>query len=383
MPAASPRWQNPGAVTRGAGLTTRDGARVAGIGDHPAVIRRDDLATCFAIRGAPAPAPTRLLHWGPAASVPPSRGVQAGGRTATMARELEDGEGLPLTERRNPRSAAIDRLATGEMLLLMNDEDARVAAAVRATVPQMARAVDELAARLARGGRLLLFGAGTSGRLAALDAAEWPPTFGVPPGLAQAFIAGGPAALTRAVEGAEDDADLGRADARAAGADDLALGISASGGAPYVLGAMAEARARGAFTAGLACREGSPLAAVVDLMIAPVVGPEVITGSSRLKAGTAQKLVLNMISTATMVRLGKVYGNLMVDVQPTNAKLRARAVRIVRDATGADEAAAARALAAGGNPRVAIVMLRLGLDQDAAARRLADAGDLRAALGEA
>lgn len=301
-----------------------------------------------------------------------------------MAGKPEETEGLPLTERRNPRSTAIDRLPTTEMLLLMNDEDARVAAAVRATVPQIARAVDELAMRLARGGRLLLFGAGTSGRLAALDAAEWPPTFGVPPDLARAFIAGGPSALTRAVEGAEDNPALGRADVDAAGTgpDDLALGISASGGAPYVLGAMAEARARGAFTAGLACREDSPLAGAVDLMIAPVVGPEVITGSSRLKAGTAQKLVLNMLSTATMVRLGKVYGNLMVDVQPTNAKLRARAVRIVRDATGADEAAAAGALAEGGNPRVAIVMLRLGVGKDEAARRLSEAGGLRGALGE-
>lgn len=296
----------------------------------------------------------------------------------------EEHELVPLTERRNPRSAALDRLTTAEILTLMNDEDAGVAGAVRAVVPQIARATDELAARLARGGRLLLFGAGTSGRLAALDAAEWPPTFGTPPELAQAFIAGGAQALTRAVEGAEDDADLGRTDARkaGAGADDLALGISASGGAPYVLGALAEARERGAFTVGLACRDGSPLAGAVELMIAPLVGPEVLTGSSRLKAGTAQKLVLNMLSTAAMVRLGKVYGNLMIDMQPTNTKLRARAARIVRDATGTDLDAAERALAASGNTRTAIVMLRLGLDREEAERRLREAGELRAALGE-
>lgn len=291
---------------------------------------------------------------------------------------------LPLTERRNPRSTALDRLATAEILTLMNDEDAGVAGAVRAVVPQIARATDALAARLARGGRLLLFGAGTSGRLAALDAAEWPPTFGTSPEMAQAFIAGGPRALTRAVEGAEDNAELGRSDLRATGAgpDDLALGISASGGAPYVLGAMAEARERGAFTVGLACRDDSPLAGAVEVMIAPLVGPEVLTGSSRLKAGTAQKLVLNMISTAAMVRLGKVYGNLMIDMRPTNTKLRARAARIVRDAAGSDLAAAERALAESGNTRVAIVMLRLGLGHADAERRLREAGDLRAALGE-
>jgi N-acetylmuramic acid 6-phosphate etherase len=296
----------------------------------------------------------------------------------------EEQELLPLTERRNPRSAALDRLTTAEILTLMNDEDAGVAGAVRAVVPSIARATDELAARLTRGGRLLLFGAGTSGRLAALDAAEWPPTFGTPPEMAQAFIAGGPQALTRAVEGAEDNADLGRADARAAqiGPDDLALGISASGGAPYVLGALAEARERGAFTVGLACRDGSPLASAVAVMIAPLVGPEVLTGSSRLKAGTAQKLVLNMLSTAAMVRLGKVYGNLMIDMQPTNVKLRARAARIVRDATDTDLAAAEQALVASGNTRTAIVMLRLGLDREEAERRLREAGELRAALGE-
>lgn len=294
------------------------------------------------------------------------------------------GHDLPLTERANPRSATIDQLPTSAVLSLMNDEDATVAAAVRATIPQVALAVDALVERLARGGRLLLFGAGTSGRLAALDAAEWPPTFGTAPDLARAFIAGGPAALTRAVEGAEDDAERGRQDALDAAVSerDMALGISASGGAPYVLGAMAAARERGALTVGLACRDGSPLAAAVAIVIAPQVGPEVITGSSRLKAGTAQKLVLNMLSTATMVRLGKVYRNLMIDVQPTNAKLRDRARRIVQDATGADAATAAATLAEAGSVRTAIVMLRLGVDRATAEQRQSEHRELRRVLGE-
>ncbi len=292
--------------------------------------------------------------------------------------------GLPLTERANPRTGGIDQLPTADILRLMNDEDATVPAAVRATIPQIARAVDALAERLARGGRLLLFGAGTSGRLAALDAAEWPPTFGTPPDLARAFIAGGPSALTRAVEGAEDDADLGRRDAEGAGAgpDDLALGVSASGGAPYVLGTVMAARERGALTVGLACRDGSPLEAAVAIMIAPLVGPEVIAGSSRLKAGTAQKLVLNMLSTATMIRLGKVYRNLMIDVQPTNAKLRDRARRIVQEAAGVNPEEAAAALAEAGNVRTAIVMLWLGLDRAAAEQRQREYRELRLALGE-
>ena len=310
--------------------------------------------------------------------------VEGDDRAGAERQVVDEEQGLPLTERSNPRTRGIDRLPTADVLRLINDEDATVAAAVRATIPQIARAVDELAVRLERGGRLLLFGAGTSGRLAALDAAEWPPTFGVSPDLVQAAIAGGPAALTRAIEGAEDDSGLGRQDVRAAGtgARDLALGISASGGAPYVLGAMQEARDRGAFTVGLACRDGSPLADLVDVMIAPLVGPEVITGSSRLKAGTAQKLVLNMLSTATMVALGKVYGNLMIDVRPTNAKLRARARRIVQDVTGVDAETAAAALATTGSVRVAIVMLRLGLDAEEAQRRAGTVGRLGEVLGE-
>ena len=297
---------------------------------------------------------------------------------------MPDPNQLPITEQANPRSTRLDRLPTAEILALMNDEDAQVAAAVRATIPRIARVVDALAERLATGGRLLLFGAGTSGRLAALDTAEWPPTFGTPPELAQAFIAGGPAALTGAIEGAEDNRDLGRADVRGAEASarDLVLGISANGGAPYVLGALEEAQARGALTASLTCRPDSPIDHLARIAIVPVVGPEVLTGSSRLKAGTAQKLVLNMISTATMVRLGKVYRNLMIDVQPTNAKLRDRAVRIVRDAAGVGLDEAAQALAAAGSVRVAIVMLRLGLDRAAAEERLSAAQELWRALGE-
>lgn len=295
-----------------------------------------------------------------------------------------DHDNLPLTERRNPRSMGLDQLSTTEMLALINEEDARVALAVQAVIPQIAEATDQLAARLARGGRLLLFGAGTSGRLAALDAAEWPPTFGTDPTWAQAFIAGGPQALTRAVEGAEDNEALGRSDLASAqaGPDDVVMGISASGGAPYVLGAIQAGRECGAYTVGLACRDDAPLGALVDTFIAPIVGPEVLTGSSRMKAGTAQKLVLNMLSTAAMVRLGKVYGNLMIDVQPTNAKLRARAARIVRDATGASPEEAAAALAEAGSPRLAMVMLRCGLSRTEAAARLAASGSLRAALGE-
>lgn len=290
---------------------------------------------------------------------------------------------LPLTEHANPRSDRLDQLATPELLRLMNEEDATVPAAVARVIPELSRAVDALAARLTAGGRLLLFGAGTSGRLAALDAAEWPPTFGVEPTMARAFIAGGPSALTGAVEGAEDDIELGREDVRRAeaAAVDVALGISASGGAPYVLAAMDEARRRGALTVGLACRPDSPLETLVDIAVVPVVGPEVLTGSTRLKAGTAQKLVLNMLSTGAMVRLGKVLGNRMIDVRPTNAKLRARAARIIREVAGGSEEEAISALASAGSVRVAIVMIALGLDPDAAReelRRAASLGELLA-----
>ena len=236
-----------------------------------------------------------------------------------------------LTEQRNPHTADLDRLAVAELLRLMNAEDSRVPAAVAAVLPEIARAVEGIAARLRRGGRLLYFGAGTSGRLGILDAAECLPTFNVPAEQVRGFIAGGPAALTRPVEGAEDDAEAGASEARAAGvsAQDAVVGLTASGRAPYVLGASHAARQAGAFTVGVVCSVPSPLEPHVDVLIALLVGPEIIAGSTRLKAGTAQKLVLNMLSTAAMVQLGKVYGNLMVDVRASNAKLRDRAVRIV------------------------------------------------------
>lgn len=271
------------------------------------------------------------------------------------------------------------------MVRLMNEEDARPALAVRAELPRIAAAIDGIAARMRAGGRLIYVGAGTSGRLGVLDAAECPPTFSTPPGLVVGLIAGGERALTHAVEGAEDDAAAGKADLLALdpGPLDSVVGIAASGGTPYVVAALAAARGLGAFTVSLACNRPSPLEAVADCAIAALVGPEIITGSTRLKAGTAQKLVLNMISTGVMIRLGKTYGNLMVDVQATNAKLRGRARRIVTLATGLAPAAAAELLAAcDGEVKTAIVAQLGQVDPDEARRRLAGAGGMvRQALG--
>lgn len=295
------------------------------------------------------------------------------------------GNGEALTEARNPATAAIDTLSSLEIVRLINEEDDRVAGAVRRELPRIAQAVDLIVERLRRGGRLFYFGAGTSGRLGVLDASEMPPTFGVPPDLVQGFIAGGDAALRRSAEAAEDDAEAGAQTVRRAGvsAADAVVGITASGGAPWVLGAVAEARRRGAATIGLTCNPASPLARAVEVVIAPLVGPEVIAGSSRMKAGTAQKMVLNMLSTATMIRLGKVYGNLMVDVQPSNAKLRRRAVRILQEAAGVDEETAHRALEATGyEVKPALVMLLAGVDAGEARQRLAAAGGfVRRAIG--
>ncbi len=295
------------------------------------------------------------------------------------------GNGEALTEARNPATAAIDTLSSLEIVRLINEEDDRVAGAVRRELPRIAQAVDLIVERLRRGGRLFYFGAGTSGRLGVLDASEMPPTFGVPPDLVQGFIAGGDAALRRSAEAAEDDAEAGARAVRRAGvsAADAVVGITASGGAPWVLGAVAEARRRGAATIGLTCNPASPLARAVEVVIAPLVGPEVIAGSSRMKAGTAQKMVLNMLSTATMIRLGKVYGNLMVDVQPSNAKLRRRAVRILQEAAGVDEETAHRALEATGyEVKPALVMLLAGVDAGEARQRLAAAGGfVRRAIG--
>ena len=230
----------------------------------------------------------------------------------------------------------------------MNDEDATVAAAVKRVLGDVVKAVDEIVARLSKGGRLFYAGTGTSGRLGVLDASECPPTFGVSPELVQAVIAGGYDACYRAVEASEDDAEAGAADlkVRGFGAGDVLVGIAASGRTPYTVGAVKFAREIGAFTIGLTCVPGSPITEAAELSIVPVVGPEVLTGSSRLKAGTAQKMVLNMISTATMVRLGYVSGNRMSNVQPRNVKLRERAVRIVMAEAGVDEKTAAAALEA-------------------------------------
>jgi N-acetylmuramic acid 6-phosphate etherase len=278
----------------------------------------------------------------------------------------------------------IDTLSSLEIVTLINDEDAKVALAVRQELPLIARAVDLTVERLKRGGRLLYFGAGTSGRLGVLDASEIRPTFGARLDQVQGFIAGGTAAVDHAEEGAEDNIEAGAAAARAAqvDADDAVVGIAASGGTPWVLGAVAEAQRRGSLTVALTCNPGSELARRCDVVIAPVVGAEVIAGSSRMKAGTAQKMVLNMLSTATMIRLGKVYGNLMVDVQPSNAKLRARAIRILQEATGADADAARTTLEATGyRVKIALVMLLTGVDATEAERRLVAAdGFVRRAI---
>ena len=253
---------------------------------------------------------------------------------------------LPVTEQENPRSKDLSSQSTAEIVALMNEEDATVAAAVQRVLGDVVKAVDEIVARLSKGGRLFYTGTGTSGRLGVLDASECPPTFGVLPELVQGVIAGGYDACYRAVEASEDNADAGAADLKARGfsAGDALVGIAASGRTPYTVGAVKFARSIGAFTVGLTCVPGSPITEAAELSIVPVVGPEVLTGSSRLKAGTAQKMVLNMISTATMVRLGYVSGNRMSNLQPRNVKLRERAVRIVMAETGVDEQAARVAL---------------------------------------
>jgi len=253
---------------------------------------------------------------------------------------------LPITEQENPRSKDLSSQTTAEIVALMNDEDALVAAAVQRVLGDVVKAVDETVARLEKGGRLFYTGTGTSGRLGVLDASECPPTFGVSPELVQGVIAGGYDACHRAVEASEDDAEAGAADLkqRGFGAGDVLVGIAASGRTPYTVGAVKFARSIGAFTVGLTVVPGSPITEAAELSIVPVVGPEVLTGSSRLKAGTAQKMVLNMISTATMVRLGYVSGNRMSHMQARNIKLRDRAVRIVMAETGVNQETATSAL---------------------------------------
>lgn len=282
-----------------------------------------------------------------------------------------------LTEQPNPASAGIDTLPTGDVLRIINGEDRQVAAAVSREIPRIALAVDAIVAAMERGGRLFYIGAGTSGRLGVLDASECPPTFSVEPERVQGIIAGGEAALARATETTEDDPAIGVRDLLQRGftSTDVLVGIAASGRTPYVLGAVDEANRMGAVTVGISCTPDAELSRRVRIAIEPLPGPEVVAGSTRMKAGTAQKLVLNMLSTATFIRLGYVYGNLMVNVQPKNSKLLDRARRIVAQATGSGYERAAELLeAAGRDVRTAIVMGRLGIGREQAARRLAAAG---------
>ena len=281
------------------------------------------------------------------------------------------------TEARDAAGADLDLRSTVQLVELMNAEDATVPAAVAEAAPAIAALVDDVAGRLALGGRLVYVGAGTSGRLAALDAAECETTFSTEPGRVVALVAGDAARPAVEQEAAEDDEGAGRADVAALslGGSDAVVGISASGRTPYVRAALEAARDRGAFTASVVCAEESELAAIVDREVCVPVGPEVLAGSTRLKAGTAQKLVLNMISTISMIRLGRTFGNLMVDLVPSNEKLRARAQTIVQHAAGVQAGEAEDALArSNGDAKVAIVSLLAGVDADEARRRLGDAG---------
>jgi N-acetylmuramic acid 6-phosphate etherase len=282
------------------------------------------------------------------------------------------------TEQRNHVSDGIDAKPTEEILRIINTEDRRVAESITPEIPRIAEAVDGIAARLSQGGRLFYIGAGTSGRLGVLDASECRPTFNVPEGAVQGIIAGGEAALVRATEASEDDLSSGARDLLSRGFTgiDVLVGIAASGRTPYVLGAIRQARMLGALTVGISCTPDSLLSQEVHIPIEPLPGPEVVTGSTRMKAGTATKLVLNMLSTGAMIRLGYVYGNLMVNVQPTNDKLRDRATRIIMDASGVAREEAARVLdESGRSVRTAIVMARKSLDREAAERLLAAHGN--------
>lgn len=292
--------------------------------------------------------------------------------------------GALVSETRNPETMDLDNLSTLEMVTKFNQQDATVAEAVRLTLPDVAKAVDAAAASLSAGGRLIYLGAGTSGRLGVLDASECPPTFGVPHGLVVGLIAGGPGALLKAVEGAEDNAQLGVSDLQALELkpQDMVIGIAASGRTPYVIGALRYARQLGCHTAAVSCNPASPIAHEAEIAISPVVGPEALTGSTRLKSGTAQKLVLNMISTGAMVRIGKVYQNLMVDMQATNIKLVDRACRMVCQATGCSAEEAETALKQTQyEVKTAILMVLSGIAADQAKSLLIrHKGFLRAAL---
>lgn len=301
-----------------------------------------------------------------------------------MAHGAERGEEAPSTEQPNPQTMNLDTLSVQELVRVLHAENYQPAEAVADALGAVAVAIEEIADRLAVGGRLFYVGAGTSGRLGVLDASECPPTFGVPPEMVQGVIAGGDDALRVSIEGAEDDPDLGREDILRFGLtpDDAVVGIAASGRTPYVMGALSAAREAGAYTVAVVNVAPAKLAEVADLAIVARTGPEAITGSTRLKAGTAQKMILNLISTGVMVCLGKTYGNLMVDVRASNAKLRDRAVRIVAAVTGCSQAEATSALeACGWQAKTAIVMLVHGVGAAEARARIQQAkGFLRRAL---
>ncbi|MEZ8582281.1 N-acetylmuramic acid 6-phosphate etherase [Vibrio splendidus] len=291
-----------------------------------------------------------------------------------------------VTESRNPASADIDTLSTIDMLAVINKEDQRVALAVEEVLPHIAKAVDAITSAFAKGGRLIYIGAGTSGRLGILDASECPPTYGTNPEQVIGVIAGGHQAILKAVENAEDDPALAQADLKsfALTESDVVVGIAASGRTPYVLGGLSYARFIGATTVSISCNLGSPMANSVDIAITPVVGPEVVTGSSRMKAGTAQKLVLNMLTSGAMIRSGKVFGNLMVDVEATNAKLVQRQINIVIEVTGVDSEHAENALnACDNNCKTAILMILAGISAEEACARLEKSGGfIRIALAD-
>ena len=291
-----------------------------------------------------------------------------------------------VSEARNPKSMEIDLLPSEGILRVMNDEDKNVPLAVEKVIPEIAKAVDRIVAAFQSGGRLIYIGAGTSARLGVLDASECPPTFSVPEGMVVGLIAGGPKALLQAVEGAEDDPEQGRDNLEAIEltANDVVVGIAVSGRTPYVIGALHYAKSIGCTTISLTCNPDSVLADIADIAISPVVGPEVVTGSTRLKSGTAQKLVLNMLTTASMIRIGKTYENLMVDVSISNKKLQARALRIVADATGCTFDEAEDYLRrADNNVKLAILIALTGMGADEAEQSLKNAGGyLRKAIEE-
>ena len=288
------------------------------------------------------------------------------------------------TEQNNPESVAVDQMDPIQIAMLMNREDLKVVAAVERVLPDIARAIEMVTERVQAGGRLIYIGAGTSGRLGVLDASECPPTFNTPPALVVGLIAGGHRALTNAIEGAEDNRQAGEEDLRGVELDakDVVCGIATSGRTPYVLGGLAYARSLGAATLGVTCNAVSELSEVSDVLIAPVVGPEILSGSTRLKAGTATKMVLNMISTGTMIRIGKTYGNWMVDLRATNVKLKDRSIRIVSGITGLDRERAESLLArCDGEVKTAIVSQALGVEKIEAQLRLKVAGGrLRTAI---